>query len=197
MKPRVLLDVDGVLADFHTPCIEIINRLMGTSHKVEDFDNWDIFDALKVPKDVRSKVYDEMHQPGWCTNIKVYPDAIVGVNKLREVAHVYVVTSPMKGDTWTSERDRWLARHFGFTTKRIIHGSAKYICAGDFLVDDKIENLEKWKRAHPHGHPIRWVMPHLAGHEWYGDQTNDWDVLARMVYEFPIGPRIWDHHDEA
>ena len=193
MKPRVLLDVDGVLADFHTPCIELINQFGGTNHKVEDFDDWDIFNALKTPEDVKARVYEEMNKPGWCTNIKFYPGCQEGVAKLREIANVYVVTSPMKGETWTRERDRWLARHFNFTTKQIIHASAKYVCAGDFLIDDKIDNLVKWKKHNPNGHPIRWVMAHLASHEWPGEQTNDWDRLCVWVSEFPLGPRTWLH----
>lgn len=196
MKPRVLLDVDGVLADFHTPCIEIINRLMGTHHRVNDFDSWDIFDALKIPTDVRKLVYDEMHQPGWCFKIQVYPFSQYGVVKLRKIADVYVVTSPMRGNTWTSERDRWLMRHFNFTTKQILHGSAKHVCSGDFLIDDKIENLEKWAKAHPNGYPIRWVMSHLSSHKWDGLATNSWDQLCEMISKTEIGPRIW-HHDEA
>jgi 5'(3')-deoxyribonucleotidase len=193
MKPRLLLDVDGVLADFHTPCIAIINRLMSTNFKVEDFETWDIFDALKVPADVKAKVYDEMNKTGWCTDIGVYPGAKDGVDSLREVADVYICTAPMRGPTWASERDRWLMKHFGFSTRQIIHTSAKYVCAGDFLVDDKVDNLVKWGERHPHGHPIFWMRPQHSSHKWDGLSTHDWDELCEMVRQLPRGNRIWHH----
>ncbi len=136
--PRVLLDVDGVLADFHTPCLALINEYGGTNHKLEDFDDWNIFDALKTPPEVKSRVYKTMKRTGWCSNIGIYPGAKEGVELLLQHTNLYIVTSPMDGPTWTSERDSWLKRHFDIDSEHVIHTSAKYVCAGDMLIDDKI-----------------------------------------------------------
>lgn len=190
---RGLLDVDGVLGDFHTPCIHIINELMGTSHKVEDFDDWDIFDALKVPTDVRKKVYDRMHEVGWCTNLGIYDGAVDGVRALREICDVYFVTSPMDSLTWEGERRRWVSKHFNVPRSTVLNASAKYVCAGDFLVDDKIDNLIKWQKGHPGGVPIRWIMPHLASHEWSGASARTWPELIEIVKNIQPGERRWQH----
>lgn len=181
MRPRVLLDVDGVLADFHTPCLDLINRYGGTKHSMNDLSEWDLFNALGIDPEVKHLVYEYMKQPGWCRQIGVYPEAKEGVARLREVADVYVVTSPMNGPTWTHERDRWLMYHFGFTTKQIVHTSAKYLCAGDALIDDKIDNLLKWKRCHPGGLGIRWIVKQYRHHEYEGPSTDNWDKVIELV----------------
>lgn len=198
MRPRVLLDVDGVLADFHTPCLQIINGLTGAKHKVEDFDDWDIFKALKVTKEVEQKTYDLMNLPGWCRSIEPYDDAYTGVSMLREIADIFICTSPMKGDTWVSERNKWLSSHFGFSTKQIIHTSAKHVCAGDALIDDRISNLVAWKKAHPNGSAIRWAMPHLKSHDYDGPTADTWEHVIGYVTEQAemlrlLQPRTWHH----
>lgn len=195
MKPRVLLDCDGVLADFHTPCLKIINELSGKDHKLEDLTEWNLFDALGVTDIVRKQTYDRMNKPGWCRDIQLYPGCVEGVKNLRQVANVYVCTSPMNGPTWTHERDQWLREHFDFTTKHIIHTSAKYVCAGDFLVDDRIDNLRKWEKCHPYGIPIRWVVPQYGGQVWDGVSMSDWDQLVRYVEKFSVRQRTWRHHE--
>lgn len=197
MRARVLLDCDGPLADFHTPCLAIINRLAGTNFTLDDLREWDLFKALGVSGKIKSQTYDEMKLPGWCRDLKPYPGAIEGVKLLREISDVYVCTSPMDGPTWTSERDEWLEHYFGFTTKQIIHCSAKYVCAGDFLVDDKISNLQKWQLHHPHGIAVQWVMPQYVNHVYDGRRTSSWTELADIVQQAmrnrDHNHRIWHH----
>lgn len=192
-RPRALLDTDGVLGNFHEPCLDLINEIGGTKFTLDDLKEWDLFNALGVDKDVKAEVYRRMKEPGWCTNLPVYPGAVEGVAKLRAVADVYIVTSPMNGPTWTSERDEWLYRHFGFKTKQIIHTSAKYVCAGDALIDDKIENLVKWKSGHPKGLAIRWLVPQYKSQVYSdGPTTADWDEICAMMFNsFDHRNRTW------
>jgi 5'(3')-deoxyribonucleotidase len=42
-RPRILCDVDGVLADFLTEFLEFGNTLTGVRYKKEDIKKWDIF----------------------------------------------------------------------------------------------------------------------------------------------------------
>ena len=45
-KPRVLVDVDGVLADFLTPAFKIIEKLTGRLYRPEEIKQWDIFETI-------------------------------------------------------------------------------------------------------------------------------------------------------
>lgn len=189
-RPRILLDVDGPLADFHRPCLDIINELTGREYTLDMLTEWNLFEALGVSETVKSKTYARMKESGWCSTIPVCPGAVEGVELLRSVADVYACTSPMNGPTWTHERDGWLSRHFGFTSKQIIHTSAKYVCAGDMLIDDKIENLDKWKSWHPGGLAVRWIMPQYSKHVYKnGPSTSSWEDIADMIKNHSVSRR--------
>lgn len=198
---RVLLDADGVLLNFLEPCLRIINRRMIMAglwtepRLLDEMRSWHIFDSLGVPKDVETAVYDEMTQPGWCRSLEPFDGAVAGVELLREISDVYVVTSPMKGPTWTHERDHCLMSHFGFTTKQIIHASAKYVCAGDALVDDRTDNLIKWHEHNPSGLPIRWRIVTNDEQPWSGHHTDSWAMVRTWVeahHEREL-ERTWRH----
>jgi 5'(3')-deoxyribonucleotidase len=166
-KPRVLLDCDGVLADFLTPAFAILNRLSGLNRKMDELKEWDIFSLFS--RTYEDQFYQECSQPGFCVGLQVLPGMVEFVEKLHEIANVYVVTSSMnvkiKGPekrpawhkTWAHEREHWLEEHFGILPKRVIHTSEKYVCIGDVLIDDKPQNIVEWERAHgPKGIGLLW-----------------------------------------
>ncbi len=182
-RPRVILDVDGVLCDFLGPCLRIINKLMGTKRTLDEMKTWHIFDALNVPKDIEKVVWREMKSKGWCKNLPVYNYAIDGVKQLREVADVVICTSPMDGETWVSERAAWLSMHFGIT-KPIIHTDSKWAVAGDILIDDKTETLLAWQECHPDGQAIRWSQATNIHVPFSGTTLTTWAQVVAVVTEF-------------
>lgn len=158
-RPRVLIDVDGVLADFLAPSLPILERLTGRPWTTSDFKTWDLFDT--VPRVHEKPFFDAVNQLGWCRNIPVFAGAQEGVRRLRELAEVYIVTSPMNHvPTWTHEREGWLRDHFDISHKKVVHTSAKYLCVGDVLVDDKPANIQAWEEEHPDGLGLLWDQPY-------------------------------------
>jgi 5'(3')-deoxyribonucleotidase len=153
-RKRLLCDVDGVLADFASAATAVAVRVLGMPFPANAQDEWDMFRHLQ-PED-RARVYEALHEPGFCRGLLPLPGAVEGMREFRGVADVYFVTSPMQGMTWTRERELWLAEHFGASTREIIHTSAKHVCVGDALLDDKVQNVVSWQRYHPEGVGIVW-----------------------------------------
>jgi 5'(3')-deoxyribonucleotidase len=196
MRPRVLLDIDGVVCDFLTPFIAHINSAMGTSHKLEDMTQWDMYSSFNVPQDVREIVDSIIKTPGYCDSLKPLPGAVDGAKKLMEIADVYVVTSPWNSDTWESERRQWIRRYLGLGGDHVINTRAKHVVAGDALIDDKDETLKRWAKCHPHGLALRWLGPanHLA--HYNGHSTCDWDRAIEIILSHAdlLGDtRPWKH----
>src|SRR5579885_1757461 len=133
---RVLLDCDGVLADFVTPCLALLKDATGVTYTPEQVTDWDIMKALSIPKETADAVYGAMKVPGFCAGLPIYPGAQAAVARLSEVADIYVVTSPLGGPYWESERRFWRHKYFGIPGKHVMSGSAKHICAGDVLLDN-------------------------------------------------------------
>ncbi len=149
-RKTVLMDVDGVLADFAVAALELVRQLTGKRYKPEDVTTWEVFDSIPEPQ-AKAEVYRIMKAPGGCTAIPVYPEARDGIERLREVADIIAVTSPFKGSpTWAHEREEWLTAHFGSAISYVISSRHKDRVHGDFLVDDKPEHVRDWLRYWRH-----------------------------------------------
>jgi 5'(3')-deoxyribonucleotidase len=182
-KLRLLLDCDGVLADFTTRVIQLINSVLGTKYTVEDIDIGDFCAALGLDRSDSARVKQKIGKTlGFAASILPYPSATAErVAKLQEIADVYIVTSPWNSNpTWVYEREAWLFEHYKIKTSNILHGSAKYICDGDVFVDDKVEALKEWQDQHPDGVAVKWETLHNSKEPW-PVATNDWDVLLGIV----------------
>ncbi len=191
---RVLLDVDGVLADFIGRVCATIYNLSGLERTPEQVTEFDFCRSLALPADVARLVKRHIsEEPGWWSSLEPLPGAVEGVARLREVADVYIVTSPWNScRTWLHEREAWLATHFGIPHSRVIACSAKHLVAGDMLVDDKTETCAAWEheQAHMWQKPdgtqgmtfaVQWQTPHNRRDEWDGKATRSWAELVEWA----------------
>lgn len=180
-RPVVLLDCDGVLADFVGAALELINDQLGKRFTRDDVTGWDFTASLGLQPDVGAWIKRQIGATkGFASSLDAYPGAVDGVRRLCEVAEVYVVTAPWNSNaTWAFERESWLKHNFGIGHDRVIHTSAKHLVHGDILVDDKTSTCKQWRAAWPDGVVLRWSTPHNWREAWDGTSTADWDfVLA-------------------
>ena len=182
-RPTLLLDCDGVLADFVSAYLKIVEFQLGRSHTPAEVTRWDINASLGITGVDSSNVKRAIgNAPRLARNLAVYDGAKYGVSELLDLTDLYIVTSPWNSNpTWTHDREAWLFENFGIRSNRVIHTSAKHMVRGDILVDDKTETLVEWRDAHPTGIPVMWSTPHNQGESWDGERTNSWDHLIRIV----------------
>jgi 5'(3')-deoxyribonucleotidase len=183
-KPRLGLDVDGVLADFITPALAIMRDMGVGDYTPEDMTDFEM--STLIPEGRRNEFWKRCGEPGWCRNLKPYDGAQDGVKALAKVADIYIVTSPLhSGPQWTHEREAWLWEHFGIPRSRVIHTAAKYTFAGDMLVDDKPEHVEKWSDEH-RGVPVLWARPYNERARKLMVRTNSWFELTDIASEVEV-----------
>lgn len=182
VRPRVLVDVDGVLADFVSGYLGIVEAVTGRDFKPENVTQFDIGASLGLTPEESALCGRALSKaPGFCEALEVYPGAQDGIAALQKIADVYIVTSPWNScPTWTYERERWLKRHFDIPSSRVIHTSAKHVCRGDFLVDDKVSAVRSWHQEHPRGVGVVWDTPHNQL-ESFPARTRNWSVLRIAV----------------
>lgn len=146
MKPHILVDVDGVLANFTKAALDHLQALTGHCVNPEVITSWEVFDS--VPEELRGwkdDVYLALKAPGGCSAIPVYEDAQVGMARLSEHAEVTIVTSPFNGSkTWMHEREQWLEKYFGIHHRNVVHADKKFRVHGDFFLDDKPDHVHQW-----------------------------------------------------
>ena len=155
--PRVLLDVDGVLANFVDAMLDVAFRRYDLRFNHDDITDLDILNI--VGKQYENELFAACKAPGYCANIATYPCAVEGVARLRAVADVTILTSPIHGMSWYFERVEWCCKHFGFTPKDVAFMADKTRVDADVLIDDKFETVVNWAACHPDGVGLLWDRP--------------------------------------
>ncbi len=142
--PDILIDCDGVMGDTVGDVIALVNSKLGTSFKRDDVNLHEIFLSLGIP----DKEYiwdDDVAYNNFCLKMSHYPEAKAAVKELQSFCNVYCVTAPGAVSPWMHERVEWLAQNMGIGKRNIIQTHAKYMVAGNMLIDDRADHIIKWK----------------------------------------------------
>jgi 5'(3')-deoxyribonucleotidase len=168
MRPTVLLDCDGVIADYHKMALDILYNLTGRRYQTSDVVTWDTFHSIDEPPDVVDEVYQRIKSRGNCEKIEPFAEAKEGIERLKELADIVIVTSPFKGSpTWAHEREVWLKEHFDI--EHVIHTRRKARVHGDFFIDDKTDHVNEWLAYWVHSGRDTGV----TGIHWTNGRTSD------------------------
>ena len=186
--PRVLLDVDGVIADFVGAALSYLQERHGISIPREQIQTMDMFESL--PVEVSKLLEKEFDRPGYALSIPAYPGAIQGISLLDEIADVYYVTAPYHSATWAHDRIEWLAKQLGKSSKvmknYVVSTKTKFLVAGDYLVDDHPLNVRDWQHHHQLGFGFVWHAPYNRELELQLPRVDSWEELVRHV-------KFWEH----
>jgi len=135
---RVLVDMDGVLADVYAQMLEYEFKESGLKPTEQDLRGQLEEDAFpSFQKIVRSK--------GFFRNAPVMKDSVEGLNYLNSKYKVVVASSATEFPTSLNEKYDWLNEFFPFISWRqmIFCGSKESLC-GDIMIDDHIKNLSSF-----------------------------------------------------
>lgn len=185
MKPDLLFDVDGVLADFSKLYVEVCNDLFGTHFTESDtVGSWHTGDALGLTEAQDKAIFGIVKNRG--LDIKPMLGAVEAIREVCRIGNVFFVTSPIYEGAWVNDRVSWVEKTFPFLPvapgesvgDRVLFVKAhyKYKVAGDFFIDDKASTVQAWERYWSH----RPVMARVAP----GGRAVDWDTLIADLHEF-------------
>lgn len=144
-RPIVLLDCDGVMADFSTKCIEFINQRTGRNYTIDDVTEWDIFQSLGQ-EDLEPALDAAINIDEFCLEIPVLQGTKEALKELRKLSTVVCVTAPHHAVLWPGHRSIWLQEKLGFDKQHIAQIHSKFLVFGDVFVDDNGKNVSQWKK---------------------------------------------------
>lgn len=181
-KPTLLLDCDGVLANFHHGACEALYTVTGRRHRHEEVTSWHFEQSFNLTPEETTAVRALFERPGFCAGLPPYPDAVEAIPELREIANIYPLTAPYKSMSWVAERDWWLKEHFGFDRKTVTHTEMKWLTWGNVFVDDKIDHVTAWAKHWPAGHAVLWQRPYNVNERWPAHlHTDNWRVVYDLL----------------
>lgn len=180
-KPVVLLDVDGVLADFCGAVIEHL-RGVGVSKDESQITDYDIPKALMLTEEARWHFFSLLEWDGLHSVLKPYSDALEAWEELNSLSEVHVVTKPFaRSRSWMFSRLSWLEKHFGLGPDEVTFTARKELVWGDVLVEDDHRNLEKWRNKWKRGKPVLISRPWNESFEARSLRRPDWKSILDTV----------------
>lgn len=161
---RILVDVDGVLADFVNGALHHVGGRL-REHEITAYDMVSLMTKTEVEA-FRSIATT----PGFCYGLKPYAGAREALDRLRKDHDVRIVTAPFKGSrTWHDERLSWLRDKMGVDEDHVIFASKKEkpFIGGHVLIEDHGPTLEEWQKEQVRTSGILIRRPWNQGTEYF------------------------------
>uniref|UniRef100_K7FEM4 5', 3'-nucleotidase, cytosolic n=1 Tax=Pelodiscus sinensis TaxID=13735 RepID=K7FEM4_PELSI len=141
---RVLVDMDGVLADFEGAVLRaFLARYPGEAHvELADRRGFSVLEQYRcLREDLEAKVANIYESPGFFLGLEPIPGAI---EAMKEMIHmldtdVFICTTPLlKYEHCILEKYHWVEKHLGPKfVERLILTRDKTVVSADLLFDDK------------------------------------------------------------
>lgn len=186
----IILDCDGILSDFVAGMLPVVAEVTGKRFTHADVTKFNFVEALDLTVTEGAAVKKVIaSRRGFAAALPPYPEARQGVRRLRELGDVICVTSPWDSNPWwRTERESWLALHFGIDVVK--HDDDKSGYDADLFVDDRSKHVSAWLSKRPDRTAVFWRTRHNTPEAVPAGaySTNSWDALYQIAREAARGP---------
>ncbi len=152
-KKIILVDIDGVLADFENGFLQAWKKKFPyyTHVPLEKRETFYLIEGY--PAGLEKDLDSIYKAPGFFQNLDVIKGGKEALEKMQTRGHkVLICTSPIsKYENCVLEKYNWISKNLGYEwTKKIIMTKDKTLVFGDILIDDKPEQTGLRKPAWKH-----------------------------------------------
>lgn len=168
----IAIDMDEVIADFHSELITRFNKKFGkkiTQDDMKGFKLQSLFPSL-------SDEIDEMiNCDSFFRNLAVMPDSQRVIEKLTHKYEIYIASAAMDHSNSLDAKLNWLNKNFPFIkNSNIVFCGKKSIINADYLIDDHIHHFDNFL-----GTGFLFTAPHNVNYE-YERRVNSWLDVAEV-----------------
>ena len=141
MKEILLLDQDGVLADYDKGFLAKWREIHPNKTVIPPEKRRTFYIEEDYPKELGALVREIIVSKGFYRDLPVMEGAIEAINELKKYFDVLICTAPhLKSKYCISEKFEWIAEHFGSElVRKIVLTKEKTLVRGKYLVDDRPE----------------------------------------------------------
>ena len=172
-KPRIVVDMDEVIADPISKFIALYQRDFGIEIPAGLEPGKEIHQM--VPGHMNMKWYEYINEPGFFRDLPVIHGSQETLKALHDKYDVYIVSAAMEFPNSLIDKYHWLKEHFDFITwKNIIFCGDKIVDA-EIMIDDRIKNFSSFK-----GRKLLFTSPHNLLLPDY-ERVNTWKEVAEKL----------------
>lgn len=171
MKKKVLVDMDGVLADVYAHFIDLEYKESGTRLELKDLYG-------RLEERVFPSFYKHVNSRGFFRTVPLIEGSVDGLKYLNDKYEVVIVSSATEFDNCLNDKREWLIEYFPFISwkQMIFCGSKEYI-PGDIMIDDHLKNLSIFG-----GRRILFTQPHnVYAHDNSYERVFGWEDIIKKL----------------
>lgn len=168
---RLLVDMDGVLADAHAQFAAYHERATGRRMPHAETIGRAEFDVFPHAR-------EHAYQPGFFRTMPVIVDAPAVLAELNRKYEVFIVSAATEFPLSMHEKIDWLAEHFPFISwQHIIFCGTKKAIKADIMIDDFFRNLDPFE-----GRTLLFNQPHnQTADPKHHQRVHSWKEIAGLL----------------
>jgi 5'-nucleotidase len=183
-KLRILVDLDGIVADFFGPLWVEYERLTGEKISTSQILCWDMSKYVSHPEVLKSIYF----RHGYFTTLPTLPGAVNALGELADDGHELVIVSSPCTPHSAAEKLEWCKKHLPFLDqKNVWIGHNKHHVRGDILIDDGPHNISAYRREHPEAFLTGIAHPYNEGASYdlradcHEKPADAWDQMLAAI----------------
>lgn len=171
IKQRILVDMDGVLADVYKPLIAKQYTERGIAKTEQELNGVEEREAFLDIALIVSNTH-------FFADVPIMDGSYEGLRYLNEKYDVKIVSSAMEFDNCLDDKFNWMKRNFPFIGwKQIILCGVKEGIMGDIMLDDHPKNLDNFS-----GKRYIFTQPHnIALSDSTYTRINNWEQIKELL----------------
>lgn len=151
-QKRLIVDMDGVLADTYSRFLDLEEQEFGFRQPIENL-------IGKPESAVFKNERKYINSKGFFREAPVMEGSIDAIEKLNKKYELFIVSAAMEFPLSLAEKHAWMAEHFPFISwKQMVFCGLKTVIRGDIMIDDHYKNLDFFE-----GQTILFTQYHNTG----------------------------------
>jgi len=168
---RILVDMDGVLADVYARFFELYKEGTGLTKTTNEI--MGLKEAEAFPEAIRW-----VETTGFFRSLPVIPDSQRVLKLLNESYEIIVISMATEYPASLTDKQLWLNDHFPFINwKQIVFCGNKSLIPADLMIDDHFKNLDNFD-----GETIMFTQPHnINAVDHHHRRVSSWAEIEKIL----------------
>ena len=168
---RILVDMDGVLADVYARFFELYKEGTGLTKTTDEI--MGLKEAEAFPEAIRW-----VETTGFFRSLPVIPDSQRVLKLLNESYEIIVISMATEYPASLTVKQLWLNDHFPFINwKQIVFCGNKSLIPADLMIDDHFKNLDNFD-----GETIMFIQPHnINAVDHHHRRVSSWAEIEKIL----------------